>query len=223
MSLPCKAIIFDLDGVLIDSDEAIRQRWKEWAEYRDISFKRIEPIYHGRPAAEVIEEVAPHLDGEAEIERMQTVLSTDPGPLRAFEGAEALLEGLPEGQWTIATSARRETATVRLSHVGLPIPETLVTADDVESGKPAPDPYRLAARRLGVEPRHCVVFEDSPAGVAAARQAGAPVIAVATTNAPEDLSGADVVVPRLASVEIRATKEGGLRVGVLSKRSAGTG
>lgn len=219
MSLPCQAILFDLDGVLIDSDAAIRQRWRRWANHRDVPFEEVEAVYHGRPAVEVIEEVAPHLDAEAETERMGAVTSEEADVLTAFEGVYTLIEGLPDDQWTIATSARRRTATARLTHVGLPIPETLVTADDVEYGKPAPEPYRLAARRLGVEPRHCVVFEDSPAGVAAAQQAGAQVIAVTTTSSPRNLAAADVVVGLLANVEIQSAENGGLHVGVLGSTS----
>ena len=156
--------------------------------------------------------MAPHLDAESEARKKEGPEATDTDGLAAFDGAAALIDGLPDGQWTIATSGRHCTATTRLAHTGLPQPDALVTADDVEQGKPAPDPYRLAAERLGVDPKQCVVFEDAPAGVEAAHRAGAKVVAVASTNPPEALAAADAIVPRLADVTIASTGNGTLRV-----------
>jgi sugar-phosphatase len=218
MPFSCRALLFDLDGVLVDSEAAVRQRWREWAELRDVPFEEIEAVYHGRPAFEVIREVAPHLDADAETSRMSDTIAAAPEKLRAFEGARGLLEDLPGGRWTIATSGRRRTATNRLSHVGLPIPDTLVTADDVERGKPHPQSYLLAAERLGVPPEQCVVLEDAPAGVEAGRRAGAAVIGVATASAPEALSAADAVVPHIGAVDIGVGDDGRLHVHPRRKR-----
>lgn len=212
MPLTCKAIIFDLDGVLVDSNAIVERHWRQWAEQRGIPYEEIAAIHHGRPTIEIIREVAPHLDAEAEAEEKEGYEAADTDDLAAFDGAAALVDGLPAARWTIATSGRRRTATRRLAHVGLPLPETLVTADDVECGKPAPDPYLLAAERLGVEPQRCVVFEDAPAGVEAARQAGARVVAVASTNSPDALAAADVVIHRLQDVRAEADGNGRLRV-----------
>lgn len=202
MPFSCRALLFDLDGVLVDSEAAVRQRWRQWAELRNVPFEEVEAVYHGRPAFEVIQEVAPHLDADAETDRMSDTIAAAPEKLRAFEGTRTLLDRLPDGRWTIATSGRRRTATNRLSHVGLPIPHTLVTADDVEHGKPHPQSYRLAAERLGVAPEHCVVLEDAPAGVEAGRRAGAPVIGVATASPLEALSAADAVVRSVEDVAV---------------------
>jgi sugar-phosphatase len=212
MPLSGDAVIFDLDGVLVDSEPANEQRWREWAERRDIPFAEIEAVYHGRPMQEVIRAVAPHLDAEAETERLDDLMVVAPEKVRSFDGAAALLDGLPEGRWAIATSGRRRTATNRLRHVGLPVPEVLVTADDVANGKPAPDPYRLAAERLGVDPGRCVVLEDAPQGIEAARRAGARVVGVATSHEPEALSAADAVVPSIAAVTIEQSPDGTLRI-----------
>lgn len=212
MSITYEALIFDLDGVLVDSEDAVEQRWRYWAERRDIPFEEVEAVYHGRPMAEVIREVAPHLDAEAETEELNDVTTAAPDTLQAFDGAEQLLDDLPEARWTIATSGRRRTATNRLSQVGLPIPDTLVTADDIEKGKPAPDPYLLAADRLGVEPARCVVFEDAPAGVEAAQRAGAHVIGVATATPPDALAPADGIVRSVAEVRVEPTAHGPLLV-----------
>lgn len=203
--------------MLVDSDAVIRRLWRQWARQRDVPFREIEAIYHGRPMIEVIEEVAPHLDAEAEVDRVTHEIATALQGLTAFDGAESLLAELPDDRWAIATSARRRTATSRLAHVGLPIPETLVTADDVEHGKPDPEPYLLAAERLGVAPRRCLVFEDAPAGIVAAREAGAEVIAVATTNPPRTLAAADAVVRDLRDIEIERTENGAFRTGLMSK------
>lgn len=212
MPFSCRALLLDLDGVLVDSEAAIEQRWRQWASFRNVPFEEVEAVYHGRPAFEVIREVAPHLDADAETERMSDTVAAAPEKLCAFEGAAAFLGDLPDGQWTIATSGRHRTATNRLSHVGLPIPDTLVTADDVERGKPDPEAYLLAAERLGVAPEHCVVLEDAPAGVEAGRRAGAQVIGVATASPPEALSAADAVVPRIGAVDIEIGEDRRLHV-----------
>lgn len=211
-SFSCQAILFDLDGVLVDSEAAIEERWRQWAEYRDVPFEEVEAVYHGRPMFEVIQKVAPHLDVDAELEQMTDIMSAAPEKLRAFDGAEALLDRLPDARWTIATSGRRRTATNRLSHVGLPIPDTLVTADDVEHGKPHPESYVRAAERLGIAPENCVVFEDAPAGVEAGQRAGARVIGVATTIAADALSAADAVVHGIGDVDVENEDDNTLRV-----------
>jgi sugar-phosphatase len=212
MPLSCIAVIFDLDGVLIDSDAAIEQRWRQWAEEHDIPFEDVEAVYHGRPMVEVIEEVAPDLDPETEIDRMRDVMTAAPDYIRAFDGVKELLDGLPPERWAIATSARRRTATNRLDHVGLPTPNVFITADDVTRGKPAPDAYQLAAERLQVDPSDCIVFEDAASGVEAARRAGTRVVGVATSTDAEALSDADAVVPSLSAVDIHLTKHGTLTV-----------
>lgn len=212
MNVVCHAIIFDLDGVLVDSRALIERHWRRWAAEHDIGFEEIEEVYHGRSSADVIREVAPHLDAEAEARRKRDREATDTEGLTTFDGAEALLQSLPADRWTIATSGTRKTATARLAHAGLPQPDTLVTADDVEAGKPHPDPYLLAARRLDVDPEQSLVLEDAPAGVTAARRAGAHVIGVAATSLAEALSDADTVIQRLTNLEVEPTGDGRLRV-----------
>jgi sugar-phosphatase len=199
-ALTARALIFDLDGVLVQSNPIAERHWRRWARERDVSYEHIAAVHHGRPTVETIREVAPHLDAEAEAERKEGREAEDTDGLTAFDGAHRLTAALPDGRWTIATSGRRRTATTRLAHVGLPRPETLVTADDVASGKPAPDPYRLAAERLGLRPQDCIVIEDAPAGVESARRAGAQVVAVTSSNDADALAAADAVVPRLADV-----------------------
>ncbi len=212
-SYVCDAVIFDLDGVLIDSDPIYERHWQRWADQHDVSFERIVAIHHGRPAVVTMRAVAPHLDAEQEAKAFNAVLAQDMDMtgLLAYDGAEALLHSLPSDRWAIATSAPRSIAASRLRHVGLPVPSVLVTVDDVEHGKPAPDPYLLAARGLGKDAPRCLVLEDAPAGIAAARAAGAYVIGVAATNPPDALQAADAVVARLTEVAMRI-EDGALHV-----------
>ncbi len=212
MSFSCIAVIFDLDGVIIDSDAAIEERWRQWAERRDIPFEDIKAVYHGRSMVEVIEQVAPELDAEAEVERMDDVVTAAPEEVRAFDGVKSILETLPPERWAIATSARRRTATNRLDHVDLPTPNVFITANDVKRSKPAPDAYRVAAERMQVAPSDCIVFEDAPSGIEAAQRAGAKVIGVATTTDADALSAADAVIPSMSAVDIELNKQGTLTV-----------
>lgn len=202
MSITCKAIIFDLDGVLVDSDPIAERHWRRWAEKRDIPFERIASMYHGRPTEETIRQVAPHLDAEAEARVKEKAEAEDTDGLAAFGGARSLLNGLPAERWAIATSGTRRTAEKRIAHTELPMPRVLITADDVKRGKPAPEAYLLAAAGLDVDPADCIVFEDAPAGVEAAQAAGARVIAVASTNTVDALQAADCVVENISRVDV---------------------
>ena len=173
-----------------------------WAEKHGIDAEKILSIHHGRPTVQTIQVVAPHLDAPAEAARKEKIEADDVDGLSSYPGTHELLTSLPKGRWAIATSGTRRTATKRLSTVGLPIPEVMITADDVSNGKPDPEPYQLAAKGLGIPPSECVVIEDAPAGIASAKGAGARVIGVASTNGPEELENADFVVDRFAAFKV---------------------
>jgi mannitol-1-/sugar-/sorbitol-6-phosphatase len=213
MKLACRAVIFDLDGVLVDSNPIAERHWRAWSARHGLPFDEIARSHHGRTSVETVRRVAPHLDAETEARAKETAEADDTDGLAAYAGAGRLLAGLPPGQWAIVTSGTRRTATFRLRHVGLPEPSVLVTADDVARGKPAPDPYLLAAERLGVDPADCVVVEDAPAGIASAQAAGARVVGVASTNDPIALAGADTIVSRLDALRVEVAP-GGLVVAV---------
>lgn len=188
------ALIFDMDGVVVDSGDVYDKHWRRWGEQHGIDFDtQIAHVHPGRPPAETIRIAAPHLDREAESVAFNAALETDDGEdaIGPMPGAPALLASLPEGRWTIATSAFRGVAIEWLKHCGLPVPPALVTVDDVEHGKPAPDPYLRAAELLGVDPARCLVIEDAPAGVQAGKSAGAAVLALRTTHGRDDLELAD--------------------------------
>ena len=204
MPLTCDAIIFDLDGVLVDSNGIAERHLRAWTDRHGVSFEHIASLHHGRTTVETIRLVAPHLDAKIEAALLEGAEAVDTDGLVAFAGAAQLLAGLPRERWAIATSGTRQTAMIRLSFVGLPLPNVLVTADDVAAGKPSPEPYLLTARRLRVDPTRCVVIEDAPAGIASARAAGARVIGVTSTNSADKLVGADIIVGRLADLRIVA-------------------
>jgi mannitol-1-/sugar-/sorbitol-6-phosphatase len=209
----CQAILFDLDGVLIDAELIYQRHWKAWAERHQVSFEQIVAIHHGKPAVRTMEIVAPHLDAVRESKRFNQRLEedTDMEGSIAYPGVERLLKKLPPDRWAIATSAPGNTARLRLEHLGLPVPSVLVTPDDVPCGKPAPDPYLAAATGLGFAAADCLVIEDSPTGIESARAAGAKVLALATTHSNGALEKADAICPRFFDLEV-AMEDSGLVV-----------
>jgi sugar-phosphatase len=205
--LTCQAVIFDLDGVLVDSTAVVERSWRRWAAEHRLDFEEIMQIAHGRRAAETMHIVAPHLDADVETARMAAEEAHDTDGMIKIEGAAQFVRSLPEDRWAVATSATREIAMTRLTFAGLSIPAVLITADDIERGKPDPWIYALAAERLGVPPENCVVIEDAPVGIQGARAAGMPVIAVATTHPREALQDADAVVERLSDIRASTKNE----------------
>jgi len=208
------AIIFDMDGVVIDSGDVYERHWRTWAAGHGLDYATdIASVHPGRPPVETIRVVAPQLDAEAEAALFNAGLdaSDDANAATAMPGAVALLSSLPPDCWAIATSAVRVIAKQWLRHAGLPTPETLVTIDDIENGKPAPDPYLRAAELLGRNPRRCLVVEDAPAGITAARAAGATVLGVRTSHDAEALGQADHLALGVQDISV-ASRGGGLLV-----------
>lgn len=182
-----EALLLDFDGVLVDSAAATEGGWRAWAARHGLDPDAVARSSHGIPTAEHVARWAPALDAAVEAEAVERAAALE--PVRAYPGAAELLALVP--RVAIVTSAGRALVRARLRRTALPEPAVLVTADDVERGKPAPDPYRLAASRLGVRPEASAVVEDSPAGVAAGRAAGAFVVAIASTHAGAELAAAD--------------------------------
>ena len=207
MPFTCDAVIFDLDGVVIDSDKVAERHWRIWTARHGVPFDRVLAVHHGRPTIETMRLVAPHVDALAEARLKEDAEAEDREGVALYEGAVDLLRSLPRDRWGVATSGTRRTVALRVAQLGFPEPPVLVTADDVPRGKPAPDPYLLAAERLAVPPARCVVIEDAPAGIQSARAAGARVIAIASTHPPAALARADVVVPRLTALRITLDRD----------------
>ena len=197
----CRAILFDLDGVLVDSTAYIEEQWRRWATAKGLAAEPFLRVCHGRRAVETIQLAAPHLDAEAEVAAFVPDDAGNGNALKPVEGASRLLQTLPVGSWAVATSGTRTGATERLTDAGLPIPGVLVCAEDVVHGKPSPDVYLMAAAGLGVSPADCIVVEDAPAGIQAARSAGMAVVALTTTHRPEELA-ADACTSSLAGIHL---------------------
>ena len=180
--------------MLVDSSAPTVRSWAKWGDRHGLDGAAIQAGNHGRPARAVLAEHVPphHLDADADF--LTHAETTDTEGVVAMPGAGDVL-ALP--RVAIATSCTAPLARARLAAAGLPEPEVLVTSDQVENGKPAPDPYLLAAERLGVDPAACVVFEDAPAGIESGRAAGMTVWAVTTTHEPEALTAAQRVADGL--------------------------
>jgi sugar-phosphatase len=192
------AALFDLDGTLIDSTPSVVRSWAQLAREYGLHVDLLAEG-HGRPAAQVIASFFPEHEADAALGRVTEIEVSDLDDVIALDGAAAFLDSLPDTQRAIVTSGTRLIASSRLRAAGLRAPEVVVTFDDVTHGKPHPEPYLLAAERLGVDPARCVVFEDAPAGLAAARAAGCTTVAIAGTHPLDDLH-ADLVVTSLAEL-----------------------
>lgn len=204
----CNAVLFDLDGVLIDSTECIERHWEEWAEIHQLDLTTILQFAHGVRTIETIRRVAPYLDAEQEAAEFTAHEIQDTEGVVAIPGSTNLLSGLDLGKWAIVTSGGYELVQARLGKANLPKPMHIITGDDVAQGKPSPEPYLLAASKLGVEVDECVVFEDSPIGVKAGKAAGMQVIGITSTHSVNKLLkvGADYLAKNLHSIYIEKTE-----------------
>jgi sugar-phosphatase len=211
----CSALLFDLDGVLVDSTLAVDREWREWAARKGVDGDAIMAIAHGVRTIEVIRRVAPHLDAETEAAAIENHEAHDQRGVTVMPGAVDLLKSIPAGRWGVVTSGSRLLAQNRLRYCGLPVPDVLVTSDDVTNGKPHPEPYLKGAQGLGFAPADCVVIEDAPAGIESARAGGMKVVGMASTYGPEKLAQADTVVQRLARVRITSNGTGRLIINIL--------
>lgn len=203
----CKAILFDLDGVLVDSAECVERTWRAWSERHQLNAADVIAIAHGRRTIETVRAIAPHLDAAAESAELEAKEAMATEGIREIQGARELVATLPPGRWAIVTSGTRAIAASRLKLVGIPVPRVMVCADEIREGKPHPEGYLTAAARLGIAAGDCIVIEDTPPGIAAAYAGGMRVIAVSTTYPQEQLVAADAVVDRLADLQVAVKGE----------------
>ena len=202
----CAAILFDLDGVLVDSTRSVDRQWRLWAREVGIDPGRVIEIAHGRRTIEVVRLLAPHLDAEPEVVRIERREAADLEGVDVMPGSSELLLSIPSEKWCVVTSGTRYLAHSRLQHAGLPIPGVLVSADDVTQGKPHPEPYLLGAELLGFKPADCLVIEDAPAGIEAAHAAGMKAIGLTSTYSLAELYQADAVIQSLRSLSLSLDK-----------------
>ncbi|MFQ2719013.1 HAD-IA family hydrolase [Aeromonas caviae] len=180
------ALLLDMDGTLVHSTGDVEVVWRRWCQHHGLDPAPVLAMCHGVRSREVIGALAPQLDMAVEVallDDLEMEYAAAPMPL---DGARRRLEQLPPTRWALVTSASRRVAEHRLLHAGLPLPRLLVCAGDVVRGKPDPEPYLLAASRLGLAPADCLVFEDAPAGIASALQAGCLVVQMGGTRRYDD-------------------------------------
>ena len=213
-SLDCDAILFDLDGVLVDSTTRVAQTWERWARKHRLDPARVIEAAHGRRTIETVQLVAPHLADTDEVANLESSEASNTEGVFEIPGARELLRELPLDRWAIVTSGIRAVATLRIRHTGLPMPKVLVCAEDIRHGKPDPEGYLTAARGLGVDPAKCIVIEDTPPGLEAARAGGMRSIGISGTYPAVALAMADFTIPRLDMVRISSRTDGRVRVEV---------
>jgi sugar-phosphatase len=197
----CSAILFDLDGVLLDSTRVVADQYTRWARENGLDPDYVMQAAHGVRTVEVIRRVAPHLDAVAETKKIEDREAVADG-IVPIPGALALLNSIPRGRWGVVTSGTRFLAVGRMKKFGIPVPEIMVTADDVTKGKPDPEPYRRGAELLKVNPTDCIVIEDAPAGIRSGHGAGMKVISLPSTYPVSELGEADAIVSGLADITV---------------------
>ena len=200
----CAALLFDMDGVLINSTPAVARVWRRWAIEHGFDPEEVVTSAHGRPSLTTVREYLPNADHEAENREVERREIEDLEGVVPLPGALDLLASLPADRWTIVTSCTRPLAEVRIRAAGLPLPKKLITSNDITNGKPHPDPYLKGASVLGFPAAECIVLEDVPAGVRSGKAAGARVIAFKTTVQESILreAGADWVLNNCADIHL---------------------
>ena len=211
-SFACQAVLFDLDGVLVDSTPCVTRTWSAWAREHGLDPEYVVHVAHGQRTIETVRKVAPQLDAQRETDLLEQRELNDTDGLRVLPGAKDLLTTLPADRYTIVTSGTRQLATKRLQIAGLPVPAKMITADDVTRGKPDPQPYLAGAAALGFEPEACIVFEDAPSGIRSAKSGGMKAVALTTTYPRDQLLEADLVIPSLEVVGVTIARSGELNV-----------
>lgn len=209
---PYRAFLFDMDGTVLNSIAAAERIWAAWALRHGVDVVSFLPTIHGVRAIDTINRLAlPGVDAEAEAAFITEAEIEDVEGIIEVPGAANFLKSLPANQWAIVTSAPKALALRRMAAAGIPQPLVMVTAEDVSAGKPDPAGYRLAARRLGVEPADCLIFEDATVGILAAEAAGAGLIVVTSTH-NHPLQTPHATLASYESVGSRVESEGLLRL-----------
>jgi sugar-phosphatase len=211
VELTCTAVLFDVDGTLLDSTGAVERSWRVWAAEYGVDIDALLRDHHGVRTEETVASFLPPELRDAAVARLDALELADHADIVPIPGAARLLAALPPDRWAVVTSGTVPLATTRMAAAGLPWPSVAVTAESIPAGKPDPACYLLAASLLGAPPAGCLVVEDAPAGIRAGKAAGATVLALTTSHPAATLDGADYVLPSLAQVQMEAV-DGGVRV-----------
>ncbi|WP_263354997.1 HAD family hydrolase [Acidicapsa acidisoli] len=207
VTVRCKGVLFDMDGILISSLGSVERSWRTWGLARGIDPTTAIHTAHGCRAIETIRKLRPDLDDEAELKFIEDLEIADKEGLAVLPGVLDLLAALPAYRWTVVTSATERLARVRMAAGGIPVPKHITTADHVTNGKPHPEPYLRGAEILELDPRDCVVFEDSASGTKAGRAAGCTVIGTTFSHSVEELSAAHYLVTDLTGIKVELAPE----------------
>jgi sugar-phosphatase len=202
VTVRCKGILFDMDGILVSSLGSVERSWTIWAESRGIDAAAAIHTAHGCRAIETIRKLRPDLDDMAELKYIEDLEVADNEGLAVLPGILDLLAALPLGRWTVVTSATERLARIRMVGGGIAVPERIITADMVENGKPHPEPYLRGAEILGLSASDCVVFEDSASGTRSGRAAGCTVIGTTFSHSIAELSAANYLVTDVTGIVV---------------------
>lgn len=207
-------ILFDIDGTLVDSTNAVEHSWVTWADAHGLDSSMILAVAHGRRSIDTIADFHPREGREAAIAEMEALEFATADQATALPGSDELLSSIPDGRWAVVTSGGRALMAERLKHAGLPVPWAFVAAEDVSAGKPDPEGYRKGAALLGFDPHDCLVIEDAPAGIRAGIASGATVLGISSTHRPDDLREAHAVIESLAACRVAVDAGGRLAITV---------
>jgi mannitol-1-/sugar-/sorbitol-6-phosphatase len=208
-TIQCGALLFDLDGVLVDSTPAVTRVWKAWAFEHGIDGEQLVRVAHGRTNLSTIQELLPNGDYEVEARKVEQREIEDVDGLIPLPGALELLKILPMNRWAVVTSCSRPVAEARIRAAGLPLPKHFITSSEIVRSKPDPEAYLLGAKSVGFAATDCVVIEDAPAGIRSGKAAGAQVVGVGTTGKHAELAsaGADWIVENCLSLSLLCSDE----------------
>jgi sugar-phosphatase len=208
VQIPCKGILFDMDGILISSIGSVERCWTIWANLRGIDPEYACRVAHGCRSIDTVALLRPDLDAQAENDLIEGMEVEDTEGIILLPGVLELLKALPPDCWTVVTSATDRLARVRLAAGGVPVPERLITAECVAEGKPHPAPYLAGAALLGFAPEECVVFEDAASGTKSGRAAGCTVVATTFSHPIESLDAADYLIEDVTGIKVKALAGG---------------
>jgi mannitol-1-/sugar-/sorbitol-6-phosphatase len=206
LSIQTDALLFDMDGVLIDSTPAVARVWTRWALDHGFDPAEVVRRAQGRPSITTIRELLPNSDHQVENAKVESSEIEDLEGVVPLPGALDLLSRLPSERWAIVTSSTRALAEVRIRAACLPRPALFITSSDVTHGKPHPEPYMKAAESLGFTSANCIVVEDAPAGIKSGKEAGSRVIAFPTTVTVPELqkAGPDWIVENCRALALQS-------------------
>lgn len=206
------AFLFDMDGTVLNSIAAAERIWSAWAVRHGVDVETFLPTIHGARAIDTIIRLnLPGVDAEEQAAFITAAEIEDVEGIVEIPAAAAFLNALPKNRWAMVTSAPRDLALRRMAAAGIPEPAVMITAEDVEAGKPDPSGYLLAAKKLGVEPADCLIFEDAAVGIQAAEAAGAALMIITTTH-QHPIETAHATLASYDAISVRVGADGLLRL-----------